>query len=80
MPYKFYSEGGENKFTVKEEKLPFACPICARQTDYPLAELVEGAIIICSFCKLKITLHGHMLEEVQREIKKLKCSPVSKGN
>jgi len=26
--------------------------------------------LTCPFCKLKLTLHGHMLEEVEREIKK----------
>jgi hypothetical protein len=34
--------------------------------------MVEGAILTCPFCKLTLTLHGHMLEDVQREIKKLK--------
>jgi transcription elongation factor Elf1 len=57
---------------VKEEKLPFTCPLCGRKTDYPWAELVEGAVLTCSFCKLRLTLHGHMLEDVGREIKKLK--------
>jgi len=32
---------------------------------------VEGANIICPFCKLTLTLHGHMWEDVQREISKL---------
>ncbi len=54
------------------EKLPFSCPVCGRKTDYPLDKLVEGAVLTCPFCKLTLTLHGHMLEEVNREIKKLK--------
>ena len=50
--------------------LPFTCPVCGRKTNYPVSELVPGAVLTCSFCKLVLTLHGHMLEEVQREIRK----------
>ncbi len=56
---------------IGDKKLSFTCPICGRKTEYPLADLVEGAILTCPFCKLTLTLHGHMLEEVQKEIKKL---------
>jgi hypothetical protein len=56
---------------VKEKTLPFCCPICGRITDYPVTDLTEGAILTCPFCKLRLTLHGHMWEDVQREIKKL---------
>ncbi len=62
------SEGNEVKYT----KFPFPCPICGRKTEYLLTELVEGAVLTCSFCKLSLTLHGHMLEDVQKEIRKLK--------
>ena len=55
-----------------KDKLPFTCPVCGRNTDYPLSHLVEGAVLTCPFCKLTLTLHGHMLEDVQREIRKLK--------
>ncbi len=55
-----------------KDKLPFSCPICARSTEYPIAELKEGAKLTCPFCKLTINLHGHMLEYVQKEIEKLK--------
>ena len=65
---------------MKEVKFPFSCPICGRKTDYPLAELVEGAVLTCSFCKLRLTLHGHMLEDVQKEIKKLKTDVTRKGS
>jgi len=65
---------------VKNEKFPFSCPICGRKTDYPLTELVEGAVLTCSFCKLRLTLHGHMLEDVQKEIKKLKTNVKGKGS
>jgi len=54
------------------DKLSFACPICGRKTDYFVKELFEGAILTCPFCKLTLTLHGHMWKDVQREIHKLK--------
>ena len=57
---------------MEEKKLPFSCPVCARQTDYALAELVEGAVLTCPFCKLTLTLHGHMWEDVQRELQRLR--------
>ncbi len=57
---------------MKKDQLPFTCPICGRKTEYPITDLAEGAIITCPFCKLTLTLHGHMWEDVQREIGKLK--------
>jgi len=57
---------------VKKIEVPFSCPICGRKTEYPSEDLIEGAVLTCSFCKLKLTLHGHMLEDVQKEVKKLK--------
>jgi transcription elongation factor Elf1 len=56
----------------KETKLPFTCPVCGRKTEYSFEALVEGASLMCPFCRLTLTLHGHMLEEVQKEIQKLK--------
>jgi transcription elongation factor Elf1 len=55
-----------------EKKLPFTCPVCGRKKDYSLQELVEGAVLTCPFCRLKLTLHGHMWEDVQKETEKLK--------
>jgi hypothetical protein len=55
-----------------DRKIPFSCPVCGRKTDYPAEELVEGAVLVCSFCKLTLKLHGHMLQEVQRVIGILK--------
>ncbi len=55
-----------------ENKLPFSCPVCGRKKDYGVTELVEGATLTCPFCKLTITLHGHMWQDIQKEIKKLK--------
>lgn len=50
---------------------PFPCPVCGRKKEYPLPELFEGAILICPYCKLTLTLHGHMWEDVRKEIQKL---------
>jgi len=58
---------------MTEKSLPFTCPICGRKTGYPVGDMVEGTPITCPFCKLTLTLHGHMLEDVQREIAKLKA-------
>jgi transcription elongation factor Elf1 len=55
-----------------EKKLPFTCPVCGRKKEYSLKELVEGAVLTCPFCRLTLTLHGHMWEDVQKEIQKLK--------
>ena len=55
---------------MKEKKLPFTCPICGRKTEHPVAGLSEGAILTCPFCKLTLTLHGHMWEDIQKEIEK----------
>ena len=52
--------------------LRFSCPICGRKTEYPYEVLFEGTLLTCPFCKLSLTLHGHMLEDVQREIEKLR--------
>ena len=53
------------------KKLSFTCPVCGKATDRPLDELNEGDLIVCPFCQLKLTLHGHMLQEVQERIKDL---------
>jgi len=65
---------------VKEARFPFSCPICGRKTEYLLIELKEGAVLTCPFCKLSLTLHGHMLEDVQKEIKKLKANVTRKNS
>jgi hypothetical protein len=53
------------------EKLPFTCPLCGRKSEYALETLAEGATIVCPFCKVKLTLHGHMWKDIEAEIKKL---------
>jgi len=54
---------------MMEEKIAFTCPVCGRKTDRPTEELKEGALLTCPFCKLKLNLHGHMWEDVQRAMK-----------
>ncbi len=54
-----------------KRKLPFTCPVCGKTTDRPVRELKEGALLVCPFCKLTLTLHGHMWKEVRAEIEKL---------
>ncbi|HVN22408.1 MAG TPA: hypothetical protein VMT71_00450 [Syntrophorhabdales bacterium] len=51
--------------------LPFTCPICGRKTEHPIEALTEGASLTCPFCKLTLTLHGHMWQEVQQELAKI---------
>ena len=62
-----------------EKKLPFTCPVCGRKKDYLLKDLVEGAVLTCPFCRLTLTLHGHMWEDVQKEIKKGEARGHEKG-
>ena len=56
---------------TRTKKLPFTCPICGKTTERSLEELREGALLVCPFCNLRLTLHGHMWEEVKGEIEKL---------
>jgi len=55
-----------------EQKISFTCPVCGRKTDYKVNELFEGALLTCPMCKLTLNLHGHMWEDVQKEIQKLR--------
>jgi transcription elongation factor Elf1 len=61
------------------DKLPFTCPICGRKTEHPLDALSEGAELTCPFCKLKLTLHGHMWQEVKRELEKIGAGVKGQG-
>ena len=56
----------------EEKKVPFSCPVCGRKTDYPVQAMVEGAGLKCPFCGLALKLHGHMWQDVQKEMEKLK--------
>ena len=56
---------------MKESLLPVTCPLCGRKNEFPLSVLAEGYVLICPHCNVKLTLHGHMWEEIQADIKKL---------
>ncbi len=55
---------------MEEKKLPVTCPLCGRKNEFPLETLFEGSIFVCPFCKIKLTLHGHMWKEIQADIEK----------
>jgi len=55
--------------TMGKDQLAVTCPLCGRKNDYSLEILFEGATLVCPFCKLKLTLHGHMWADIQNEIK-----------
>jgi len=57
---------------MQEKQLPVTCPLCGRKSHYPLEKLTEGSTLVCQFCNLKLTLHGHMMEDIRAEIAKLK--------
>ena len=57
---------------MRPKQLPITCPVCGRKNDHPLETLSEGSTLLCPFCKLKLSLHGHMWEEIQKDIAKLK--------
>jgi C4-type Zn-finger protein len=57
---------------MADNKIAFSCPVCGRTTDYPVEKMLEGTMLRCPFCKLNLRLHGHMWQDVQREIEKLK--------
>ncbi len=56
---------------MHKKQLPITCPLCGRKSEHPLETLIEGSTLLCQFCKLKLTLHGHMWEDIQTEIAKL---------
>jgi len=56
---------------MQEKLLPITCPLCGRKYDYPVTLLIEGSDLICPLCKVKLNLHGHMWEDIQKEIAQL---------
>ena len=58
-----------------KNELPFSCPVCGQEKEYPIEALFEGAVLSCPYCKLTLTLHGHMWQDIQKEIEKLKEKP-----
>jgi len=57
---------------MEQKELPITCPVCGRKNRFLLETLIEGSILTCPVCKVKLTLHGHMWEEIQSDIAKLK--------
>jgi DNA-directed RNA polymerase subunit RPC12/RpoP len=57
---------------LQDKKLPITCPICGKKNEFPLEILKEGAPFQCPRCQVKLTLQGHMWEEVQSGIAKMK--------
>jgi len=47
------------------------CPLCGKRNEYPRESLAEGAPLECPVCKVKLRIHGHMWEDIQREIARL---------
>jgi hypothetical protein len=60
---------------VMMETLSFTCPICGWKKDYSVEDMVEGALLECPRCAVKVNLHGHMWEEVQQQISKIRKGP-----
>ena len=56
---------------MEDKGLSITCPVCGRKNEFPVETLVEGSVLICPLCKVKLTLHGHMWEEIQANIQKL---------
>jgi DNA-directed RNA polymerase subunit RPC12/RpoP len=56
---------------MEEKKLSITCPLCGRKSEFPVESLVEGSVLTCPLCKVKLTLHGHMWEEIQADIRRL---------
>jgi hypothetical protein len=58
---------------MEKAQMPITCPICGRKNNFRVEELAEGATLVCPLCKLKLTLCGHMWEDIQRELQKTKA-------
>jgi C4-type Zn-finger protein len=56
---------------IMKKNLSVSCPVCGRKTEYAQKELYEGAKISCPFCKLTLNLHGHMWQDIQKDLQKL---------
>jgi hypothetical protein len=57
---------------MDDTKLPVTCPLCGRKNKYALEVLFEGSVIACQFCRIHLTLHGHMWKDIQTEMTQLK--------
>ncbi len=56
---------------MNKELLPVTCPICGKKNEFVIETLKEGGILQCPNCHVKLTLHGHMWEEIQNDIAKM---------
>ncbi len=59
-------------FAMEKDRLPVTCPICGRKNEFPVESLFEGSTIVCPLCNLKLRLHGHMWQEIQKDLAKLR--------
>ena len=57
---------------MQDKQVPITCPLCGKKNEFPMESLTEGSPMQCPVCKVKLTIHGHMWEEIQGEIAKLK--------
>jgi hypothetical protein len=64
-------EKAERSISMEVKKLPVTCPLCGRKNEFQVDALVEGFILECPACKVKLRLHGHLLQEIQSEIERL---------
>jgi len=58
---------------MEPKKLPITCPICGRKNEFPMESLVEGGIMACPGCTVKLTIHGHMWEEIKGEMERIRA-------
>jgi hypothetical protein len=56
---------------VTDKQLPITCPLCGKKNEFPVDVLKEEYVLQCPHCKVKLTLHGHMLEEIRNDIARL---------
>lgn len=47
---------------------PVTCPLCGKRNDFPIEMLKEGTELVCPFCRVRLNLHGHMLQEIQEDL------------
>ena len=55
------------------KKLPVTCPLCGRKNEFPVDSLAEGSIMACPACNVKLTLHGHMWEEIKGDLERMRA-------
>lgn len=53
---------------MQDKHLPITCPLCGKKHEFPLESLKEGATLQCPRCQVKLSLHGHMWQEIQSAI------------